>query len=704
MSEDNPPFTSSEEERQRPTSKKFKDSRPVWERVATDPVGQGQVQHGAYGQEGFRSAPQPSTGMPVPFGSMEQHQYQVQEQQTTRAGQWTLPQRQLHHPPIPQPLSPSTSPSVLFGTAPPPAPTTSWSAPVPSARTPFAGSGPDPHQPFHTCAHSLNEPRPTAPLTHIAPPRPSQHPQPALSFQHQHQQGLVRQQQQPPQIPQSSQQQQQRQMTGQRGGLPGASLPVPGQQQVMVAAKSHVVSACVNCKKAHLACDVNRPCKRCVSLGKADTCVDSTHKKRGRPRLKGTVSEQEVPRPYTGTRLGSQGGPNAVAIGAVAPFPPGFNVPPQYGVPQPTFAHPDQQNVTYMPPRTLAPQPSVTLDPYQQLPPTIVATWDLRCFRVHESVRMILGHEPGSIVDRNVLEMVYVQDRERFHAIVQRLLRQPTQQHFTDEFRYMDLNGHFVQLVTDVTVSFGPGNAGHGGEPFVSIALMPPRPMSSPGPSTARPPQFTTTQVPRQLPREHPFYGKHQQWDQPYVQQSVPVPPPSVPQPTFVQPPAPAYGHGRAMSGISPALQPTDPGFGVEPLMPAQARPAVEGWTRPTHATPMESTSGVWIPPYSVQPPPASSPALPAISPRALPEHRPDQPQPLSMGHAMLMDTSAVEHQRELGPGSEQIAEGSEGPLVVTEESESSNISGHIDEADVEQEGEESDARRTGMKVHDLLG
>ncbi|KAL7273073.1 hypothetical protein RUND412_004097 [Rhizina undulata] len=50
--------------------------------------------------------------------------------------------------------------------------------------------------------------------------------------------------------------------------------------------KSHVASACVNCKKAHLACDVRRPCPRCVGLGKQDTCRDVQHKKRGRPRLR----------------------------------------------------------------------------------------------------------------------------------------------------------------------------------------------------------------------------------------------------------------------------------------------------------------------------------------------------------------------------------------------------------------------------------
>jgi hypothetical protein len=29
-----------------------------------------------------------------------------------------------------------------------------------------------------------------------------------------------------------------------------------------------VASACVNCKRAHLSCDVQRPCARCVASGK----------------------------------------------------------------------------------------------------------------------------------------------------------------------------------------------------------------------------------------------------------------------------------------------------------------------------------------------------------------------------------------------------------------------------------------------------
>lgn len=33
-------------------------------------------------------------------------------------------------------------------------------------------------------------------------------------------------------------------------------------------AKAHVASACTNCKRAHLSCDSQRPCTRCVTSGK----------------------------------------------------------------------------------------------------------------------------------------------------------------------------------------------------------------------------------------------------------------------------------------------------------------------------------------------------------------------------------------------------------------------------------------------------
>ena len=43
---------------------------------------------------------------------------------------------------------------------------------------------------------------------------------------------------------------------------------VPGPPGIARRAKAHVPSACVNCKKKHLACETKRPCNRCITNGK----------------------------------------------------------------------------------------------------------------------------------------------------------------------------------------------------------------------------------------------------------------------------------------------------------------------------------------------------------------------------------------------------------------------------------------------------
>jgi Fungal Zn(2)-Cys(6) binuclear cluster domain len=43
--------------------------------------------------------------------------------------------------------------------------------------------------------------------------------------------------------------------------------------------------ACASCKRSKVGCDTNRPCHRCVRLGRADSCVDAVHKRRGRRKL-----------------------------------------------------------------------------------------------------------------------------------------------------------------------------------------------------------------------------------------------------------------------------------------------------------------------------------------------------------------------------------------------------------------------------------
>ncbi|QSS58848.1 C6 transcription factor [Histoplasma capsulatum] len=83
--------------------------------------------------------------------------------------------------------------------------------------------------------------------------------------------------------------------------LPPRASPLPPRSTRR--AKAHVASACVNCKRKHLGCDSARPCRRCISAGKEESCVDVRHKRRGRPPLKaeeGTIQTYEPTYSYPG--------------------------------------------------------------------------------------------------------------------------------------------------------------------------------------------------------------------------------------------------------------------------------------------------------------------------------------------------------------------------------------------------------------------
>ncbi|PSS16780.1 hypothetical protein M430DRAFT_248263 [Amorphotheca resinae ATCC 22711] len=182
-----------------------------------------------------------------------------------------------------------------------PSPPMSGSPPLPPSRNPdasdcghgsYGSTGQDPlrgaqaTQPEHPersrgppgQGQAFQEPLPHAAM--LPPYRVEEMPQQQLPYQ-----------QQQAQIPL---QQQPRQHTYVLQGPPPGPAPdrpaVDARQysspKVQRKTKGHVASACVPCKRAHLRCDAQRPCSRCLSNGKEDTCVDVQHKKRGRPRLR----------------------------------------------------------------------------------------------------------------------------------------------------------------------------------------------------------------------------------------------------------------------------------------------------------------------------------------------------------------------------------------------------------------------------------
>ncbi|RKP22251.1 hypothetical protein SYNPS1DRAFT_32175, partial [Syncephalis pseudoplumigaleata] len=83
-------------------------------------------------------------------------------------------------------------------------------------------------------------------------------------------------------------------------------------------AKTHVASACYNCKRAHLACDESRPCQRCRASGKIDGCYDVQHKKRGRPKLKDRKANTPSRRALPEINRAANHPPAAAMCGAVA--------------------------------------------------------------------------------------------------------------------------------------------------------------------------------------------------------------------------------------------------------------------------------------------------------------------------------------------------------------------------------------------------
>lgn len=59
-----------------------------------------------------------------------------------------------------------------------------------------------------------------------------------------------------------------------------------------VKTRPNVKKACASCQKSHVACDTERPCRRCVLQGRGNMCFDSEQRQKGRPR--GEVSPQKI--------------------------------------------------------------------------------------------------------------------------------------------------------------------------------------------------------------------------------------------------------------------------------------------------------------------------------------------------------------------------------------------------------------------------
>ncbi|WVQ74243.1 hypothetical protein IAR50_003840 [Cryptococcus sp. DSM 104548] len=191
-----------------------------------------------------------------------------------------------------------------------------------------------------------------------------------------------------------------------------ASPPPPAQIK-RVGGKANVSSACGPCKRAHLACDVGRPCKRCINMGKQDQCEDVPHKKRGRPK----VPRPALGEPYHRPPRASSGGGDMGGVGKWRGPPmydqPYMSGPPaSYGPPMPRSGPATSYDME--PPH---PAPS----PYEQ-PFTLFTTTDFKILRASPSSFSLTGFHPNDFVNLNLLDWIHPHDKHLIDMERNRLL------------------------------------------------------------------------------------------------------------------------------------------------------------------------------------------------------------------------------------------------------------------------------------------
>ncbi|WPH04537.1 Hypothetical protein R9X50_00742900 [Acrodontium crateriforme] len=187
--------------------------------------------------------------------------------------------------------------------------------------------------------------------------------------------------------------------------------------------KAHVASACINCKRAHLSCDIQRPCVRCVATGKQDSCVDVQHKKRGRPRLRddrdlaAEESANEGPhrQKSTGTLPSSQ---TRLTAKARIRRSETYSINPQGNEGPSTLAPPSplRTGFTYHPP------PNVNIQtPYEV--PMAYMDLDFVFLRANSSFeRIMLGGQESR--GRHLSDVALPADKSDFQSIQDRLRRE----------------------------------------------------------------------------------------------------------------------------------------------------------------------------------------------------------------------------------------------------------------------------------------
>ncbi|KAL8796572.1 MAG: hypothetical protein Q9182_007349 [Xanthomendoza sp. 2 TL-2023] len=201
---------------------------------------------------------------------------------------------------------------------------------------------------------------------------------------------------------------------------PEAQQLAAGVPGVARRAKAHVPSACVNCKRKHLACETKRPCNRCLQTGKEATCVDVQHKKRGRPRLReeetirevafGIDAHAEAYASQTGMiPLTEPGRPRSKSYRELRSQPEGF-----YSNQRPRTSDAGYGN-PYPPGANRVPMSPISSYPAESVP-TVLLTPDFRVAQHNYAFADALALQT-SLKGYALLDLVVPSDREKIHRL-----------------------------------------------------------------------------------------------------------------------------------------------------------------------------------------------------------------------------------------------------------------------------------------------
>ncbi|CAG8472603.1 13462_t:CDS:2 [Ambispora leptoticha] len=210
--------------------------------------------------------------------------------------------------------------------------------------------------------------------------------------------------------------------------------------------KTHVPSACVNCKRAHLACDVSRPCKRCVALGKQQ----SPH---AESQSLSNYSSFTTPPPPPIPSSAQQSAQISDIHQNRQPFPPAYyqrspnlrspkfiSIPSSANniasPPHPPLTPPSSFLRSLQPqspsPPSMPPQQPVTASPSSTIAPPLlsenssVITMFLTVYgvaaRVSDECLGIMGFYPTELAQKSLLDYVHPQDYERMQKLINSLM------------------------------------------------------------------------------------------------------------------------------------------------------------------------------------------------------------------------------------------------------------------------------------------